>query len=57
MAGRGKRILQAAAIAFMCFIVLVIANKATTDISLLLEHYPDDFWRALAQYLIGNMAG
>ena len=57
MADRIKRILQVVAIAVMCFIALVIVNKGATDISFLMQHYPDDFWRALAQYLIGNMAG
>lgn len=57
MANRSRRILQAAAILFMCFIALVIIDKGITDISVFMHNNPDDFWRALAKYLIGNLAG
>ena len=56
-ADRVKRVLQIVAIIIMCFIAVVILDKGATDISLLRQNCPDDFWRALAQYLIGNMAG
>jgi hypothetical protein len=52
----GTRILQVVAILFMLFICLVYFHKGSGDTSALMHLYPDDFWRELAKYLLGNMA-
>ena len=53
----GKRILQGLAILYMCFIVVFLFHKGFADIERLAQNCPDDFWRVLAKYLIGNLAG
>jgi len=50
-----KRIPQVLAILCICFICLIIIHKGLTDISALIQEHPDDFWRALGRYLIGNL--
>ena len=35
----------------------MIVTKGFNDISLLVQSEPDDFWRALAKYFLGNLAG
>lgn len=54
---RSKRIQQAVGIAVMLVIVILIASKGFCDVSMLLEEEPNDFWRALARYLLDNLAG
>ena len=56
-ATKGGRLQQVVAIAVMLVIWAVIVSKGYTDISLLLLHESDDFWRALARYFLGNLAG
>ena len=52
-----KRILQVVSIFCLCLIFSMIIHKGFTDISALVREHPDDFWRALGQYLFDNLAG
>jgi hypothetical protein len=54
---KSGRIQQALAIVVMITIWLMITTKGFSDISILLQNEPDDFWRALAKYLLKNLAG
>ena len=56
MADVTSRILQVLAIFCMCLMWFMIIDKGLSDLSVLVQEHPDDFWRALAKYLIGNMA-
>ena len=51
----GKRILQVLAILCIYLILFIIIYKGFTDISVLIQENPDDFWRALGRYFIGNL--
>lgn len=53
----GGRVQQVLGILVMLVIVLVIAMKGFTDVSLIARESPDDFWRSLARYFLSNMAG
>lgn len=53
---RRVRILQVLGILVMVVIVVVIASKGISDIGALARDAPDDFWRALARYLLDNLA-
>lgn len=51
-------LMQVFAIAAMAFILGTILHKGVADISALAQrHSSQDFWPALARYLIGNLAG
>jgi hypothetical protein len=53
-----RTLLQALAILCMAMILSMIAHKGYVDVSLLAHrHSGAQFWIALAQYLIGNLAG
>jgi hypothetical protein len=55
---RFKSALQLLAIAGLALIVLVILHKAYVDVAALAEqHSGAGFWRALARYLLRNLAG
>jgi hypothetical protein len=54
---KGRRIQQALAILVMLVIWLMIVTKGFSDIAVLLQSEPDDFWRALAKYFFRNLAG
>ena len=54
---KGGRVQQVLAIAVMLVIWMMIVTKGYTDISLLLVHESDDFWRALIRYFLSNLAG
>ena len=56
-ATRGARIQQVLGILIMIAIVVVIATKGFTDVSMIAREAGDDFWRTLARYFLGNMAG
>jgi len=56
-ATRGVKIRQVLGILVMLVIVIVIATKGFGDIRVIAREQPDDFWRALGQYLLGNLAG
>ena len=53
----GKRILQVLAIVCLCIILLIINYKEFTDILVLIQENPDDFWRALFKYFMDNLVG
>lgn len=53
-----KSLLQTLAIVLLVILCSIILHKGYTDISALAqEHSGERFWLALAQYLIGNLAG
>jgi uncharacterized membrane protein len=52
-----KRILQAVAILCLCIILFIIYHKGFTDILVLIQENPDEFWRALFRYFMDNLAG
>lgn len=54
---KAGRLLQILAILAMLVIWLMIVSKGFSDISSLMQNEPDDFWRALAKYLLKNLAG
>lgn len=56
-ATRGAKIQQVLGILIMIVIVVVIATKGFTDISVIAREAGDDFWRALIRYFLSNMAG
>jgi len=56
-ASRIERFQQAAGIAVMLVIALVIATKGFADVAMFLEEDANDFWRALARYFLDNLAG
>ena len=56
-ARNGGRFQQVLGILIMLVIVLVIATKGFSDVSHIARESPDDFWRSLARYFLGNMAG
>ncbi len=53
----GKRILQVLAILCICLMLFIIYYKGFTDILVLIQENPDDFWRALFKYFMANFAG
>ena len=52
-----SRLQQVLGIGVMVAIWIMIVTKGYGDLSILLETRPGDFWRALAQYFLSNMAG
>ena len=53
-----QTLMQVVAIAGMAVILGMIVHKGYADISILAgKHSGADFWRALGEYLIGNLAG
>ena len=58
LAERSQTLLQVVAILGVAVIWAMIAHKGYADISVIAaKHSGGDFWRALAVYLIGNIAG
>jgi hypothetical protein len=55
-ATRSVKIRQVLGILVMLVIVIVIATKGFNDIRVIAREDPDDFWRALGQYLLNNLA-
>jgi len=53
----GKRILQVLAILCLCIILFIINYKGFTEIIVVIQENPDDFWRALFRYFMDNLAG
>jgi len=53
----GWRILQVLAIFCICIMLFIIYYKGLTDILALIQENPDDLWRALFRYFMGNLAG
>ena len=56
-ATKGAKIQQVLGILVMVVMVVVIATKGFTDISLIARDAGDDFWRSLVRYFLSNMAG
>jgi hypothetical protein len=52
-----KRILQVLAILCLCMMLFIIYHKGFTDILVLIQENPDEFWRALFRYFMSNLAG
>lgn len=53
-----RRFGQAIAIACMALLLSMVAHKAYVDVSALAQrHSGKQFWVALVQYFIGNLAG
>lgn len=53
-----KTLTQMAAVLVFAGILAMVAHKAHADISVIAaKHSGAEFWRALAVYLIGNLAG
>ena len=52
-----KRILQVLAILCLCIMLFIIYHKGFNDILVLIHENPDEFWRALFRYFMGNLAG
>ena len=52
-----RQLLQITAIICLVIIMSMIFYKGYSDISVLIEENPDDFWRDLCEYLINNLAG
>jgi len=53
----GKRVLQILAIVCICLVLFIIYHKGLTDIVVLIQENPDDFFRALFRYFMDNLAG
>ena len=53
----GKRIMQVLAILCLCIILFIMYYKGFTDILVLIQENPDDFWRALFKDFMDNLAG
>lgn len=53
-----KSLMQIVAVVLLALLCSIILHKGYTDISALAQkHSGEKFWLALAQYLIGNLAG
>ena len=56
--GAIKALLQAAALALGALVLGMVIHKGAIDISLIADRLSgSDFWRAVGQYVIGNLAG
>jgi len=53
---KGERIQQVSGILFLSLMYFVIIERGFNDISALIQNNPEDFWRALGKYIIGNLA-
>ena len=53
-----KTLMQVLAIAAVALLLSMIVHKSYADVSIIAAKYSGwEFWRAVAEYLIGNLAG